>query len=126
MSVDTAPSDTRCSQVSPAGLCKLALSILRFDVVAEGRQTTQNRNNRVAGHGGGNQCPRQNFSLGKQMSARSGNIEEMENGLRDSMGGNGEWVFFVLDFLVILLFCLVELVWDFVVCFFLTAFKFCI
>lgn len=52
MSVDMAPSDTRCSQVSPAGLCKLALSILRFDVAAEGRQMTWNRNNRVAGHGG--------------------------------------------------------------------------
>lgn len=52
MSVDMAPSGTRCGQVSPAGLCKLDLSVLRFDVVAEGRQTTRNCNNQVAGDGG--------------------------------------------------------------------------
>lgn len=32
------------------------------------------------------------------MSTRSGNIEEMENGPRDSMGGNGEWGFFCFGF----------------------------
>lgn len=62
--------------MSLAGLCKLALSILQFDVAAEGRQTTRNCNNQVAGDGGESMF-RQNFSLGKQILAKSGNIQEI-------------------------------------------------
>lgn len=34
---------------------------------------------------GGNQCAKQNLSLRKQMSAKSGNIHEMENGLAEDV-----------------------------------------
>lgn len=34
---------------------------------------------------GGNQCAKQNLSLRKRMSAKSGNIHEMENGLAEDV-----------------------------------------